>query len=357
MKRKTQCDRRICALLNEAEEESRCAWAQTPEDTQAFSRRKADGSLVRPHRGLYVRSSVWSKLKPDERARWIIRALAKLHPDWTFCLYSAALMHGLPVSYRLLTCTHICIDPSCSTKSSADIIRHADTRTDRVAVIDGVRVTSFASTVIDCLRVTPFEDGMAIADAALRTWGVEHELLEGMVYKLAYGRRGYLNALRIARLADARAESGGESIARAIMITAGISPHDLQPTFSDPYDKGRTLRPDFLFKLKDGTTVLGELDGKEKYTNERMLIGKTTADALIEERKREAHLSALGMPIVRFSMDDVWKPGKLAQLFAVVDVTPEALVPGDYRDTAIKPLDYRSALPSLNAGLDPKPGY
>lgn len=355
MKHKTQCSRRISALLDGAERESRCAWAQTPEGTQAFSKRKADGSLVRPHRGLYVRSSVWSKLKPDGRARWIIRSLAKLHPDWTFGLYSAALMHGLPVSYRLLACTHICIDPSCSTRSTADIIRHADTRTDRVAVIDGVRVTSFASTVVDCLRVAPFEDGMAIADAALRTWKAEHELLEGMVYKLAYGRRGYLNALRIARLADARAESGGESIARAIMIAAGILPHDLQPTFSDPYDRRRTLRPDFLFKLKDGTTVLGELDGKEKYTSEKMLKGKATAEALIEERKRESHLSALGMPIVRFSMDDVWKPGKLAQLLAVVGVTSETLAPGDYRDTAIKPPDYRSTFPSLNAGLNPKP--
>ena len=83
-----------------------------------------------------------------------------------------------------------------------------------------------------------------------------------------------------------------------------------------------------------GQLFWGELDGFEKYTDAQMLSGRTTAKALVDERQREAHLSVLGMPIVRFTMEDVWSPGKLVRLLKVAGVTPETLAEQTYLDSA-----------------------
>ena len=334
MPRATERARHIGTLLDRAERERRCLFASTGRDAQALGRRARTGELTKMHRCLYARTATWNNLKKDEQARWIIRALAHAHPDWTFCLYSAAAMHGLPVSHKLLAHVHILTNTEAPSESNGLVIRHAELP-GRSVLVEGIRVTPYAHTVIDCMKYAPFPDGLAIADAALRYFHIEHELLEEIVKHQLAGRPGLHRALRCASYADGRAESGGESIARAVMIDAGILPSDLQVAFTDPFDNQRVFRSDYLFKRCDGAAVLGELDGFEKYTDAQMLSGRTTAKALVDERQREAHLSVLGMPIVRFTMEDVWSPGKLVRLLKVAGVTPETLAEQTYLDSAV----------------------
>lgn len=48
---------------------------------------------------IYTRVAFWRKLGPKERLVHIVRALAEIHPDWIFTGTTAAVLHGLYVSY------------------------------------------------------------------------------------------------------------------------------------------------------------------------------------------------------------------------------------------------------------------
>ena len=125
------------------------------------------GELVSPWRGMYADAEQWASLKPPERQRRIVRTLARNHPKWTFCSLTAALMYGLEVSYGDLMPIHCAVSPDCHTKSTDSIVRHVISGEEAVEV-DGVRVTSFKRTVMDCLIGLDFRRGLAIADSALR---------------------------------------------------------------------------------------------------------------------------------------------------------------------------------------------
>ena len=268
--------------------------------------------------------------------RWVLRTLAREHPNWVFCSFSAALIHELPVSHRLLTPIHVCTSQDAPTRSNPYVHRHRYKRIEHEA-IDDINVTPLVQTAIDCMAQTSFPNGLAIADGLLGMLDVERELLEEMVLLMMRGKRGCMQARACASWADGRAESGGKSIARAIMIEAGIVPTTIQATYPRPDNLLRTMRADFSFHLVTERVVLGELDGLEKYQNKQMLGGCTTVEKLVAERQRESRLTMLGMPVVRFTMNDVWRPGRLAWLLSLAGVTPETLVASDYRSTAKKP--------------------
>lgn len=71
--------------------------------------------------------------------------------------------------------------------------------------------------------------------------------------------------------------------------------------------------------------TLGELDGLIKYTDQTMLAGRTTAEALVAERQREAHLSLYGHPLLRFTMNEVRSAGILAKKLQTAGIRQTAL--------------------------------
>lgn len=351
MGRSTTRSAALDEMFDQAERLRQCAQPTSRNETQAMYRRVKAGELIRPAPHLYARASTWKRLPKDERSRWVIRTIAHNHPGTVFCLYSAAVMYRLPVSYRNLGHIHICTDKRHPSGSSTWIIRHAYLD-DPVTRVEGVQVTYLVQTVVHCMRTLPFPDALALADALLRKLKIERQLLEEIVAQLAKGMPGYRHALNVASHADGRAESGGESIARGKMIEANLMPSDLQFAVPDPHDEKDTFRVDIVFKMHGGSLVFVEVDGREKYTNPKMLGTKSTNDALIAERNRESRLSALGIPIVRFTMQEIWTPGVIEARLAVVGITPDTLAPGDYRDTAQQPPRPEDYVTSLN---QPKP--
>mgnify|MGYP007131769979 CR=1 FL=1 len=184
---------------------------------------------------------------------------------------------------------------------------------------------------------SPFADGLAVADGLLRRLDIDRELLGEIVDELSACRKGVATARRVAAYADARAESGGESVARGIMICEGLVPTDLQRMLRDPVDGRGTYYADFVFELRDGKTVIGEFDGKAKYVDPALLGDKITIGTLLDERKRESHITLLGMPVARFTWNDVRTRGRLCQILAAAGVTSETLVPCDYRSRPLAP--------------------
>ena len=74
-----------------------------------------------------------------------------------------------------------------------------------------------------------------------------------------------------------------------------------------------------------GNVTLGELDGLIKYTDQTMLAGRTTAEALVAERQREAYLSLYGHPLLRFTMNEVRSTGMLAKKLQTAGIQQTAL--------------------------------
>ena len=96
-------------LTVHAHEQGLLCHAENPAQAAALQRGLRAGDLVRPMRGLYARKEYWAGLADDPAARHLClaRSLAIQHPTWTFCSYTAALLHGFPVGYHLLDEVHI----------------------------------------------------------------------------------------------------------------------------------------------------------------------------------------------------------------------------------------------------------
>lgn len=96
--------------------------------------------------------------------------------------------------------------------------------------IDGV-VTSRRRTLTDCLRSCAFDEGLTIADSALRNGDISPvELL-----RLARAIRGpgASVARRVARHANRQAANPFESVLRAIALDAGLDPRPQVPILRD----------------------------------------------------------------------------------------------------------------------------
>lgn len=318
-------DQRIDQLLTQAEQEGRCLIPPSTTIRKALLRRTGS-TVVSPLPGLFARKARWEELNRAQRHCEIIRALAIAHPDWTFCSYSAACLLGLEVSWRHLNVVHLCSSTKPSARPGTRIQRH---QIEPVGAIDqgGISITPPIQTVTDCLLQTGFANGMPIADSAISKLGLTRGRLMEEVEKRAGARNGraVATALTTLQYADARAESGGESVARAIMIETGFAPDQLQYELTDPFDSTKSMRTDFVWERQAKELTLGELDGLIKYTDQTILAGQTTAEALVAERQREAHLSIYGHPLVRFTMGEVRSSGTLAKKLQTAGVRQTTL--------------------------------
>ncbi|WP_329003524.1 hypothetical protein OHA18_09500 [Kribbella sp. NBC_00709] len=82
------------------------------------------------------------------------------------------------------------------------------------------RRTSLERTVLDCARILPFGEALAVADAALATGRLTLDELAAAV--LAMRGPGRPNALQVAAAATRLPDSFLESMLRSLLITAGV---------------------------------------------------------------------------------------------------------------------------------------
>lgn len=313
--------REVDLFLREAERRQACLDSFPGHLHRLLETRVQVGELVSPLPRLYARATLWSELSVPERALFVLRGLWELHPTWVFCGTSAALACGLSVSYHLLGTIQI------ASTSGARLLHSGHVRTIHVDPEDlaapweasGVRVTNIGRTVFDCARNLPFCEGVVVADSALHLGALSSDGLQAYIAEKRGGYHGIARARAVAAFADARSESGGESLARAAMHELGFMAPDLQYVVEDPLEPRRRLRVDFRWELPDGTEILGELDGTEKYMNPAM-NGGSPLEALLAERRRESHLSLRQSRLVRFSPADVADRTRFEQLLSACGV-------------------------------------
>ena len=164
------------------------------------------------------------------------------------------------------------------------------------------------------MRTSGFEQALAVADSALRMSGKPSSWFVSRFKRLGSGHAHVADAVRTMYHADPLSESGGESIARAVMIRQGFALPELQVALPRPLDRRRSYRVDFLWTRLDGSRVIGEFDGMQKYEDAALRGGRTPMRVLADEQHREAQLTLYGMPIMRFSSKDVANTGRFVKL-------------------------------------------
>ena len=306
-------DGELCSMLGEAISRRACLVPPSRSVAQRLRRRLAAGAVVCPFRGMYADSSYWSTLKPDERLCHIVRALSCKHPDWTFCGPTAAVIHGMYVPWRYCTRVHA-VSPVESRRRGTREISWHHVGSSQFTMIDGSRVTTFDRTAVDCMRMMPFGDGLGIADSWLRLSNKDRADLVRLVDQLGMGCKGVGEARMTALYADSRSENGGESSARAAMISLGFEVPELQVEFCNPIDDGHVMRVDFFWRTSNETGIAGELDGLVKYTDPTVMSGMDSERVRAKERLRESRLNALGILVMRFSIDDVRDASRFASI-------------------------------------------
>lgn len=306
-------DADIAEALEHARARRMCLAAHTKPGVRLLERRVEAGALVRVFPHLYEERCYWTGLLPPERCVRVIRGAALLHPGWVFCDVSAAVIYGLEVSQPSAGVVHVVTSPRAHSASSACVARHV-IGSPGVCAVGGVRVVDLATCVSGCLGRLDLPQGLAVGDSYLRNANLGTRDLVSLVAGIdCRARREH--ALRSASVANPLAENGGESVARGTMIELGYQVPDLQVEVPNRLDEAHPFRVDFMWRdVGDGTSVIGELDGMDKYRDPDMLQGRDTLAALSMERMRESRLTLAGSKVMRFRFADVLDRRRFARL-------------------------------------------
>ena len=271
---------------------------EVPAATAVAEVRSGRWERIRP--GAYLPSGTDLDPYPRQRRAALARVVAVeavLTTAHAVSHESAALVWGLPLVGDGST-VHVTQSTS-PRRASGDVRRHRHRLGEGdVVVLDGVRVTSLARTVADCAASLPAREGLAIADAALRLGLDRGECLD--LLRARPGRRGVRRAVPVVELADAGAESPGESRLRHLVLRAGLPVPETQ----------------VLVETQDGPAwgdlgwpawrLLVEYDGVGKYT-----ARSTAAEAVLKERRREVLVERAGWRVVRATAADLRRPRPL----------------------------------------------
>lgn len=305
-----RANRGIEVKLDQSEEAITWLAPSNRAEYQALRRRAVAGDLREPFPGLFGRARTFEALSPRGRAYRTLRTLARLHPDWRFCSFSAAVLYGIHVPFACLGPVHLAVSRGHYKTSSKAIVRHACQH--GTARVDGAFVTPINETVADCLCQTSFADGLAIADSALHWYLTSPSQLERYLADHGRWRKGIVQARRTLSYADGRAESGGESLVRAIIIDAGFVLPELQVEMEDPMGARSFVRVDFYWRLADGRVIVLEFDGLQKYLSlvpEQAYATKedfkNAIKKLSDERVRESHINLTGATVLRLTSREV----------------------------------------------------
>lgn len=250
------------------------------------------GLVARVCRGVYTSPGV---LPDEEHRRVLARAALRTYEDAVLVGASAVAAHGIPL-FEVPVLPGDIARPISREARTAELrirpLRHAVVETDWGQATD--LATSLLQLTLDRGVVT----GVASIDAALHSGAVTVDALHGALGRVSTWPHSSRGRCALA-WADARSESLGESVTRAILRGAGFRV-DAQVAIAD--------REGVVFARADlgieDTHVLLEFDGKVKYAD-------GGADALFREKKREDRIRALGYVVIRVTWADLFHPERI----------------------------------------------
>lgn len=293
---------RVEQLLTQAEQRRIFARTERSGDLQLLTRRVSAGELVMPAKGCFTRKTLWDSLSYRDRIAYRLRTVCQDHPDWVLSGVSAAAIHRYTSSMNLQRYVHIAVADSHQAGRRGPVIAHY-TPDRHIMLVDGIHVTSPEQTMFDCARTLDFPNAMSICTMGLRATGNPASTLQN--YCLNQQRkRGLPRAKFVADHVDPMCTNGGEAISLAVALEMGFAQPQCQRKFISPIDGG-AIYADFTWTRDDGSLVVGELDGREKYVNPAMTGGSDIVTVTMREKDRETEINMLNIPIIRFQMTHV----------------------------------------------------
>ena len=201
-------------------------WATLADLAQVVSRRAVSaalrrGEVQRIRQGIYALPDL-----PADR-------VAMLAYDGVLSHLSAAAALDLPLLVPPEK-PHVTLPPKRHPRPGPPAVLHwADTSLDERQN----RITSLQRTVLDCSRILPFGEALAVADAALATGCVNQEEL--VAATVGMRGPGCPNACRVAAAATHLSGSFLESTLRALLISAGIDGFEAQVLVTNGWFRAR----------------------------------------------------------------------------------------------------------------------
>ena len=298
-------------MSQQAVDEHRCVLAPDPSYQSLLKYCVRKRHVIRPFPHMFVKPEYWNALALDEQYRHILRTLCLEHPDWIICGSSAAVARGLSQSNRLLQPPIHVISTGKHQPRQSHIRFHFRAKPQSQQV-DGIRVSSLAEMLLDCALSLSFTDALAIWDATARCYELTPDDMDRTL--AMYGAaRGIRHARLLMEHVNGLSENAGESLARGVMLQGGLMVPELQVEFRDPIS-GRRIRVDFLWRLRNGRFIAGELDGRAKYVDPDMLIGGDGIDAVLREKNRDSNLSLLGIHTIHFTFAEIFNGTMMRKL-------------------------------------------
>lgn len=201
--------------------------------------------------------------------------------------------------------------------SSPQFTRHAHDLRESVA-IDGMRVTAIERTVADVARTLRRATAFELMCSALFTPRRGRPLTTATNVETELGRHDGARGVRAARALMAITSTGCESPAEARSL---LLMHDLRfvrPEQQAVFNDGEgDMRVDFYWPH---LALVGECDGLSKYRARDTGDGRGAAERVIEEKRREDRLRALGLRVVRWVTPTLADPRAFAKLFTTAGV-------------------------------------
>ena len=279
-----------------------------------------EGSWTRVRRGVWVESRAWSGLTPEQQHAARAHATALVcDPDmsWVFAHESAAAVWGLP---RIETWPDavrtLVVGARLRGSSGVRPIRGGEADT---VVVNGIRVTPVARTVVDLARSASLPTAVAAADHALRHGLCTRADLAGEADAVPSRLRGRPQVSLVVDLADGESMSAGESLSRVQMFRLGVPRPRLQVKHEDEH--GLIGHVDF-----DWDGVVGEFDGKVKYRVPPDADPGEAAEIVWREKKREDRLR-VGGQVARWTWEVALDRDRLGAVLAAKGIIPDPRMP------------------------------
>jgi hypothetical protein len=255
---------------------------------------------VRLRKGIYTSSIVMAA--SDERARHLLACVAvllSLDPGPALSHASAARVHGLLVPPSAGPQVRLTDDEQWRRGRGYRVAR-AQLSDDDVRPWLGYRTTSLPRTLVDCAREWTQLDSVIAMDATLHGGLLTRAELQAAVLSARH-RPGIALAARALGLSDGRAESPLETKGRLRLVASGLPRPELQVDLHD--DFGFVGRVDAWY---EEAALALEFDGRVKYADPR--DGRSPAEVVWEEKRREDRIRALDVRVVRIVNDDFGSP-------------------------------------------------
>lgn len=271
---------------------------------------------VQVRRGVWIEAQHWEGLSPVTRHAALVHATALCCDPGSDHIYShesAAALWGMPRIEQWPRLAHVTTPRRV--RSSARLRVH-ECEIDAYMLRSGVRVTTPERTVVDLARTGSLVTAVAAADFALRHGLTTADNLVEEAREIPPRGRGRTAARLVAELADPRAMSAGESLSRVQMFLLNLPRPQLQARYDD--DQGLIGLVDFAWE-----GVVGEFDGRVKYTVPEGAGAAEAARVLWLEKQREDRLRAQGLRVARWVYAEARHPRHMAARLAAQGILPQ----------------------------------